>query len=164
MRVLPHLPIHSPTLSSLSSIPLHWGIKHSQAQGPLLPLMSNKAILCHICGWSHGSFCVYSLVVQSPGALGGLASWYCCSLHGAANPCSSFSPFSNSSIRDPQAQSSGWLWASVSICQDLAETLRKAISGFHQQALPGIHNTIDHRFGGRIWDGSPGWAVSGWYT
>jgi hypothetical protein len=28
---------------------------HSQAQGPLLPLMSKKANLCHICGWSHGS-------------------------------------------------------------------------------------------------------------
>ena len=43
-------------------IPLHWGIKHPQAQGPLLPLMSNKVILCYICDWSHGSFHVYSLV------------------------------------------------------------------------------------------------------
>ena len=43
-------------------IPLHWGIKHPQAQGSLLPLMSNKAILCHICGWSHGSLHVYSSV------------------------------------------------------------------------------------------------------
>ena len=47
---------HSP------GIPLHWGIKPSQDQGPLLPLMTNKAILCYICSWSHGSLHVYSLV------------------------------------------------------------------------------------------------------
>jgi hypothetical protein len=40
----------------------HWGIEPSQEQGPLLPLMPNKAILCYICDWSHGSFHVYSLV------------------------------------------------------------------------------------------------------
>jgi hypothetical protein len=34
----------------------------SQDQGPLLPLMSQKAILGYICDWSHGSFHVYSLV------------------------------------------------------------------------------------------------------
>jgi hypothetical protein len=31
-------------------------------------LMSNKAILCYICGWRHGSLHVYSLV-------GGLVPW-----------------------------------------------------------------------------------------
>jgi hypothetical protein len=30
-------------------IPLHCGIKPSQDQGPLLPLISEKAILCYIC-------------------------------------------------------------------------------------------------------------------
>ena len=34
-------------------IPLDWGIEHSQDQGPLLSLMSHKAILCYICDWSH---------------------------------------------------------------------------------------------------------------
>ena len=29
-------------------ISLHWGIEPSQDQEPLLPLMSNKAILCYI--------------------------------------------------------------------------------------------------------------------
>jgi hypothetical protein len=43
MRVLPPL-THLPTL-----VLSHWGIEHPQAQGPLLPLMINKAILCHIC-------------------------------------------------------------------------------------------------------------------
>jgi hypothetical protein len=51
-----------PLLSSLPGIPLHWRIEHPQAQGPLLPLMYNKAILYHICGWSRGSLHVYSLV------------------------------------------------------------------------------------------------------
>jgi hypothetical protein len=54
-------PIH-PLLFAFSGIPLHWGIEHPQAQGPPLPLMSNKAILCHICSQSHGSLHVYSLV------------------------------------------------------------------------------------------------------
>jgi hypothetical protein len=40
-------------------ISLHWGIEPSQDQGPLLPPMPDKAILCYICSWSH----VYSLVV-----------------------------------------------------------------------------------------------------
>jgi hypothetical protein len=37
-------------------ITLHWGIKPSQDQGPLLPLMSDKAIFCYICSWSPGNF------------------------------------------------------------------------------------------------------------
>lgn len=37
-----------PFLSSHSGIPLHWGFEQPQAQGPLLPLMSNKAMLCHM--------------------------------------------------------------------------------------------------------------------
>jgi hypothetical protein len=43
-------------------IPLHWGTEHPQVQGPLLPLMSNKVIFCHICGQHHGLLHVYSLV------------------------------------------------------------------------------------------------------
>ena len=33
-----------------------------QARGSLFPLMSNKAILCYICGQHHGLLHVYSLV------------------------------------------------------------------------------------------------------
>ena len=51
-----------PLLSPRPGIPLHWGIEPSQDQGCLLPLMSNKAILCYICCWSHGSFHIYTLV------------------------------------------------------------------------------------------------------
>jgi hypothetical protein len=52
----------NPLLLPCLGSPLHWGIESSQDQGPLLPLMSNKAILCYICSWSHGSLHVYSLV------------------------------------------------------------------------------------------------------
>jgi hypothetical protein len=63
-------PSHSPSPRSPNhplplpcpGIPLHWGIKPSQDQGPLLSLMSNKAIFCYICSWSHGSLHVYSLL------------------------------------------------------------------------------------------------------
>jgi hypothetical protein len=50
-----HLPIHP-------CIPQHRGIELSQDQGPLLPLMLDKAILYYICAWSHESLHVYSLV------------------------------------------------------------------------------------------------------
>jgi hypothetical protein len=43
-------------------IPLYWIIKPPQDQGPLLPLIPNKTILCSICSWSHGFLHVYSVV------------------------------------------------------------------------------------------------------
>jgi hypothetical protein len=52
-----------PTHSHHPGVPLYWGIEPSQDQGPLLLLMPDNAIiLCSICGWSHGSLHVYSLV------------------------------------------------------------------------------------------------------
>ena len=54
MRVLPHLPTH--VCLRHPSIPLCWGIKSSQDQeSSVLLMMSDKAILCYICSWSHGS-------------------------------------------------------------------------------------------------------------
>jgi hypothetical protein len=50
--------LHSP-LPPCPEIPLHWGIKPSRS---LLLLMPDKAILCYIYGWSHGSLHVYFLV------------------------------------------------------------------------------------------------------
>jgi hypothetical protein len=52
----------TPPPSSSPGIPLYWSIEHPQARGPLLSLMSNKAIFCHICGQHHGSFHVYSFI------------------------------------------------------------------------------------------------------
>jgi hypothetical protein len=66
-------------------------------QGPLLPLMHDKAILCYICNWSH----VFSLVggfLGSSGESGCLTFlfflWGC-------KPLQLLSPFSNSSIGHP---------------------------------------------------------------
>ena len=116
----------SPPSFPLLAFPLHWGIKPLQDQGPLLPLMRDKTILCYICSWSHESLHVYSLDGGlAPGSSGGWGSgwlillfflWGCKSL-------SYFSPFSNSSIRDPCSVQ--WLAESIClcICQALAEPL-----------------------------------------
>jgi hypothetical protein len=55
---------HPPTHNCFTvlALPLYWGIKSSQDQGPPLPLMPDKAIFFYICIWSQGSLNVYSLV------------------------------------------------------------------------------------------------------
>ena len=64
------------TLLPCPDIPLHWGIESSQDQGPLLPLMFNKAILCYICSWRHESLHVYPVVGGlDPGRSGG-TGWF----------------------------------------------------------------------------------------
>jgi hypothetical protein len=69
----------SPTLPLLLPCPgisLHWVMEPSQDQGILLSLMSDKAILCYICSWSHGYFHVYSLEGGLvPGSSGG-TGWF----------------------------------------------------------------------------------------
>jgi hypothetical protein len=53
----------------------------SQDQGPLLPLMPDKAIFCYICGRSHGSLHVYSLVGALVPESSGGSGWlilFCC--------------------------------------------------------------------------------------
>ena len=57
----PCSPTH-PLLLPGSGILLYQSIESSQDQGPLLPLMTDQAILCYICSWSHKSHHVYSLV------------------------------------------------------------------------------------------------------
>jgi hypothetical protein len=58
-----------PLLPPCPHIPLHWDIEPSWDLEPLLPLMLDKAILCCMYGWSHGSFHVYSLVGGLNGCL-----------------------------------------------------------------------------------------------
>ena len=62
-----HPPTH-PLQPHGPSIPLCWCIKPLKDQGPDLPLIVDKAILCYICSWSHGFCYVYYLV-------GGLVIW-----------------------------------------------------------------------------------------
>ena len=53
-------------------IPLYWGTESLQDQGPLLPLMTDQAILCYICSQCHESYYVFSLIGGLvPGSSGG---------------------------------------------------------------------------------------------
>ena len=83
--------LYFPTVGHLLSL-------HRTKEGPLLPLMPDKSILCYICSWSH----VYSLFDSLlPGSSGGLVGWYCPSSYRVTNPLNSFSPFSNSTTGNP---------------------------------------------------------------
>jgi hypothetical protein len=83
------LPSTHPLLRYCPIIPLLWDIKHSQNPGIPLLLIPDKAILCHLFSWSHGSLHVYSLVGGLvPGSSGGLGwlillfhPWVCKPLH-----------------------------------------------------------------------------------
>jgi hypothetical protein len=119
-------PTH-PFPSSCPGIPLHWGIKHPQAQGLLLPLMSDKAILCHICGRSHGSLHVYSLVGGPvPRSFGESGPLTLLLLPRGCKPLSSFSPFSNSCSRDLFCLMCRWycIHSSENICRESNVCLR----------------------------------------
>jgi hypothetical protein len=133
--------------SSCPGIPLHLGIEHPQAQGPLLLLMSNKAILCHICGQSHRSLHVYYLVGGSvPGSSrrSGLLTllflpWGC------KHP-----QLLQSLLQllhwGPCVQSNGWLPASISVFVRLWQSLSgdshirlpSASTSWHSQYRPGL--------------------------
>jgi hypothetical protein len=116
--------VPSPThqfLSSCPGIPPHWGIEHPQTQGLLLPLTSNRAILCHTCAWSHVSLHGYFLV----GGPGGLVGSHCC----FPPPWGCKPPQLLQSLLqlfhwEPRAQCNGWLGATayvfVQICQSLS--------------------------------------------
>jgi hypothetical protein len=125
-------------------IPLHWGIKPSQGQGPLLPLMPDKAILCYICSWSHGSLHVYSLVGGLVPGSSGRSGWLILLFFlWVANPFSSFSPFSNFSIGDPLfSPMVGREHPPLYMSDSGRASQETNISGSCQQALLGIHNSV----------------------
>jgi hypothetical protein len=158
------LVIHPPTPASLCWHSPTLGIEPSQDQGPLLPLMPDKAILCYLCNWSHGSLPVYTLVgglVTGNSGGGCLVGSYCCSSYGLQTP----SAPSVLSLTPPLGTLSSVQWLAVSIClcfcQALAGPLRRqsyqvSISKYF------LASTIVSGFGVCIWDGSPGGVVSKW--
>ena len=121
-------------LSPCPRIPLHWGIEPSEDRGPLLPLMPNKAILCYIWGWRHGSLHVYSLVGGLvPGSSGG-SGWLI---------FSSFSSFSNSCIGDPMLNPMvGCKHPPLYLSGPGRTSQEIAISSSCRQALLGIHSSV----------------------
>jgi len=119
--LLPHCP----------SIPLCRGIEPPQDRGPPFPLMLDKAILCYMCDWSHGSLHVYSLVGGLvPGSSGGLVGWYCWSSYGLQIP----SAPSVLSLTPPLGTpfSVQWLASSIRLCncQALAELTQEHYNKF----------------------------------
>ena len=144
-----------PFLPPCSGIPLHWGIKPSQEQWPLLQMMSDKVILCYVCSCSHGSLYVFSLVGDLvPGNSGGSGCWYCCSSYGLQT----HSAPSVLSLTPPLGIlcSVWWLAESIClcICQALAEPFRRQLYQAPVSKLSG--------FGVWKWNGSPSGTVSGW--
>ena len=125
-------------------IPLYWGIESSQDQGTLLPLMSNKAILCYIRSGNHGFLHVYSLVGGLvPGSSGGvLVGSYCCCFYGTTSSFSSLGPFSRSSIGDLMISSVVfWDHPPLHLSATGRASQETAISGYCQQVFVGIHNS-----------------------
>jgi hypothetical protein len=75
MRVYLHPPTHSQTPAL--SFPYTGAASLHGNQGPLHPLMPDKAILCHIYSWSQGSLHVYSLTGGvDPGSSGWLILFF----------------------------------------------------------------------------------------
>jgi hypothetical protein len=95
-------PTH-PLLLPCPDVPWHWGIKPSQDQEPLVPTdVQQGHALLHMQLEPSIPRCLLFGRWFNPWELwGGLVGWYCCSSYGIANPFSSFSSFSNSSIGDP---------------------------------------------------------------
>ena len=79
----PHYPLSHANSSCSPPASISWlaspysgGIDPSWQQWLLLSLMSEMVIVCYICGWSHGSLHVHSLVGGLvPGSSGG-TGWY----------------------------------------------------------------------------------------
>jgi hypothetical protein len=140
----PCLPTH-PLLLPGSGIPLHWGIDPSQDQEPLFSLMTDKAFLCCIYSWSHGSLHVYSLVGGLvPGCSGGY--WL---FHIVVTPMGlqiSSAPWVLSLV-PPLGTLCSVQWLAESthlcICQVLAESLRRQLYQAPINKAPvGIHNSV----------------------
>jgi hypothetical protein len=134
----------NPLLIPCAGIPLHWGIEPSQDQGPLLSLMSHKAILCYICSWSLESLHKYSLVDGLvPGRSGGTGWFILLFLLWDCNPFSYLGPFSSSSFGDAVlSPMDGCEHPLLYLSGTDRASQETAISGSYQQALVGIHNSV----------------------
>jgi hypothetical protein len=113
-------------------------------------LHRTKGLSSHWCltrassaGAMDHSRCTLWLVVKFLGALGLLGGSYCCPSYGSIKPFSSLGPFSSSSIGElvisPVA---GWEHPPLYLSGTGTSLKETVISGFGQQALVGIHNSV----------------------
>jgi hypothetical protein len=133
VRVLTH-----PLMPSCPGIPLHWGMESPRAQGLLFPLKFKNA-----AGDMGHYMCTLWLLVQFLGAPGVLGGCYCFSPDGTAKPLSSFSPFSNSCIRNTAlSPMDGCKHKPVYLSDSDRASQETAISGSCQQTLHDILNSV----------------------
>ena len=105
--------------------------------------------------YAAGTICTPLL---SLGALEYLVGWYCCSSYEVANPFSSFSPFSNSSIGVPVLTPMvGCKYLPLYLSGSGRASQETAIPSSCQQALLGIHNHV------WVWHLYMGW-IPRWYS
>jgi hypothetical protein len=131
------------------STPLHWSIKLSQYQGLPLPQIPDKAILCYIGSWSHGSSLVGGLVPRSSGEADWLTLlFFLWGWNPSAPPVLVLTPPLGSLC------SVQWLAASICTCigQALTEPLRRQL---YQAPVSNLFlaSTIVSGFSVCIWDG-----------
>ena len=150
-QMLSPFPVFPPQPPYSISPLLLWGCSpptHScllPPQGPLFPLMPDKAILCYICSWSHGSHHVYSLVGGwfSPWDLWESGWLILLFFYGVANPFSSFSHFPNSSIGVPMLSPMDDCEHPPLYLSGLGRASQETtISGSCQKAFVVIHNSV----------------------
>ena len=153
--------LHPPTLSSLTPLPFPFTVP-PQDQKPSLPLISDKAVLCYICSWSHGHSHVYSLVDGLvSGSSGGIDLLILSFVYWRCNPFHSLSPFPNSSI----GSLGSVRWLTVSICICITQMLKQLLRRYLNQPPVKKHFlalAIVSGFGVCRQDGSLGGVISGW--
>jgi hypothetical protein len=122
-------------------------------------LMSNKAILCYICSWSHGSLFGWRFI---PWEL-----WEYWLVHIVVLSMGLQIPLAHSvlSLAPPLVTlySVQWFTESIHLC--ICQALTKPLKRQLYQASISKHflaSTIVSGFGNCIWDGSPGGAISAW--
>ena len=159
MRVLPHpptpsvfLPWHCPTLGQW--IPS--GLRASRPSN-----VQNGHPLTYVASAMGRSMCILWLVVQSPRAPEVWPVKTITPSMGLQIPSAPWVPSPSPSLKIPRSVQLLALRIYLCICQTLAKPHRRQpYQASISKHLPA--STIASKFGGCIWDGSPGGAVSGW--
>jgi hypothetical protein len=154
---------HSPTHSCLTAIAFPYSEASSlhRTKGPLLSLMPDKAILCHICNWSHGVLHIFGWWF-SPWELWGvqLVDIVVLPMGLQTPPAPSVFP-----LTPPLGTLCSIWWLAESIHIYIGQALAEPLRGQPYQAPVSkcfLASATVSGFGACRWDGSPGGAVSGW--